>query len=56
MTCQKCKGFMIEERHPGLFPGMVGHRCINCGAFVDPLIQQNRQSHTSTREAFVQAA
>jgi hypothetical protein len=47
---------MIEERQPELSPGMVGHRCINCGAFVDPLIQQNRKSNTRGREALVQAA
>jgi hypothetical protein len=56
MTCQKCKGLMIEERQPELSPDMVGHRCINCGLFVDPLIQQNRKSHARGRETLVQAA
>ncbi|WP_187299307.1 hypothetical protein [Nitrospira moscoviensis] len=55
MTCQKCKGLMIEERQPELSPDMVGHRCVNCGLFVDPLIQHNRKSHARSREALVQA-
>ena len=42
MTCKKCKGLMIEERQPELAPSMVGHRCLNCGLFLDPLIQKNR--------------
>jgi hypothetical protein len=42
MTCKKCNGLMIEERQPELAPSMVGHRCLNCGLFLDPLIQKNR--------------
>lgn len=56
MICQKCKGLMIEERQTELSPGMVGHRCINCGLFVDPLIQQNRKSSAQGRAALVHAA
>jgi hypothetical protein len=56
MTCQKCNGFMIEERQPELSPDMVGHRCINCGLFLDPLIQHNRRHGTHRRDALVQAA
>lgn len=56
MTCQKCKGLMIEERQPELSPGMVGHRCLNCGLFLDPLIQQNRNSRAPGRETLVHAA
>jgi hypothetical protein len=56
MTCQKCQGLMIEERQPGLSPDMVGHRCLNCGLYIDPLIQQNRKTGGHSREALVQAA
>lgn len=55
MTCQKCKGLMIEERQPELSPTMVGHRCLNCGLFLDPLIQQNRNSVVRSREALSHA-
>jgi hypothetical protein len=44
MICKKCKGLMIEERQPELPPGMVAHRCLNCGLFLDPLIQKNRET------------
>lgn len=55
MTCQKCNGLMIEERQPELSPAMVGHRCLNCGLFLDPLIQQNRNSAVRSREALAHA-
>ncbi len=56
MTCQKCKGLMIEVQQPELAPDGVGHRCINCGLYLDPLIQQNRQGAGHRRDALVQAA
>lgn len=56
MTCQKCNGLMIEERQPELSPEMIGHRCINCGLFLDPLIQQNRRLVAHRRETLVPAA
>lgn len=55
MICQKCKGLMIEERQPELSPHMVGHRCINCGLFLDPIIQQNRNTSGRIRESLLQA-
>lgn len=56
MTCQKCKGLMIEERQPEIGPNLIGHRCINCGLFLDPLIQQNRKGSVRLRETLVHAA
>ena len=56
MTCQKCKGLMIEERQPELSPNSVIHRCINCGLLLDPLIQQNRNGRVRGRELFLHAA
>jgi hypothetical protein len=56
MTCQKCKGLMIEERHPELSPNTTIHRCINCGLLLDPLIQQNRNSRMRGKESFLHAA
>lgn len=56
MTCQKCKGLMIEERQPDLSPDAIIHRCINCGLLLDPLIQQNRTSGVRGKAAFLHAA
>lgn len=56
MTCQKCQGLMIEERQPEVSPDMVGHRCLNCGLFLDPLIQQNRNRSARSRDSLVHAA
>lgn len=55
MTCQKCKGLMIEERQPELSPNTTIHRCINCGLLLDPLIQQNRNSRMRGKESFLHA-
>jgi hypothetical protein len=56
MNCQKCQGLMIEEPRPELSPDMIGHRCINCGLYVDPLVQRNRQGGVAGREALVRVA
>ncbi len=56
MTCQKCKGLMIEEEQPELAPTAVIHRCINCGLVLDPLIQKNRLGSRRGKESFVHAA
>lgn len=56
MTCQKCKGLMIEERQPELSPNTIVHRCINCGLLLDPLIQQNRGTGARGKESFLHAA
>jgi hypothetical protein len=56
MTCQKCKGLMIEERQPELSPCTIVHRCINCGLLLDPLIQQNRNNRMRAKESFLHAA
>jgi len=56
MTCQKCKGLMIEERQPELSPNTIVHRCINCGLLIDPLIQQNRGNRMRAKESFLHAA
>jgi hypothetical protein len=56
MTCQKCKGLMIEERQPELSPETVVHRCLNCGLVLDPLIRQNRLSGGRVKTSFLHAA
>ncbi|MGQ0666293.1 MAG: hypothetical protein ACT4O4_04595 [Nitrospiraceae bacterium] len=56
MTCQKCKGLMIEERQPELSPSTTVHRCINCGLLLDPLIQQNRINRLRGKSSFLHAA
>ena len=56
MTCQKCKGLMIEERRPELLSDTIVHRCINCGLLLDPLIQQNRSNCVREKESLLQAA
>lgn len=56
MTCQKCKGLMIEERQPELSPESIVHRCINCGLILDPLLMQNRLNHQREKAAMLHAA
>lgn len=56
MTCQKCKGLMIEERQPELSPSTIIHRCINCGLIIDPLMLQNRLNHVREKRALLHAA
>ncbi|MDH4098258.1 MAG: hypothetical protein OEY21_01605 [Nitrospira sp.] len=56
MTCQKCKGLMIEERQPELSPSLIVHRCINCGLIVDPLLLQNRSNHLREKQSLPHAA
>ena len=55
MTCQKCKGLMIEERQSELSPASVVHRCINCGLLLDPLIQLNRNGRVRGKEPLLHA-
>ena len=56
MTCQKCKGLMIQERQPELSPATVIYRCINCGLILDPLLLQNRANHLREKAALLHAA
>lgn len=56
MNCQKCQGLMIEELRPELSHDMIGHRCINCGLYLDPLVQRNRNGGVPGKEAVVRAA
>lgn len=56
MTCQKCKGLMIEERQPELSSSLIVHRCINCGLIVDPLLLQNRLNHLKEKQSLLHAA
>ena len=56
MTCQKCKGLMIEERQPELSSSLIVHRCINCGLIVDPLLLQNRLNHMKEKQPLLHAA
>lgn len=56
MTCQKCKGLMIEEQHPELAPEALVHRCLNCGLVLDSLIQKNRLTSRRGKGSFLHAA
>jgi len=56
MTCQKCKGFMVEERQPELSTDNVVHRCINCGFILDPLMMKNRLNHLKEKGVLLHAA
>lgn len=56
MTCQKCKGLMIEERQPELSSDSIVHRCINCGLILDPLLMQNRLNHLKEKRQLLHAA
>ncbi len=56
MTCQKCKGLMIEESRPDFSPEGTVMRCINCGLVLDPLIQQNRSMKLHAKPATLHAA
>ena len=49
MTCQRCKGLMVQERYDDLGLGSAGYesqgwRCLNCGAIVDPVIAAHHQT------------
>jgi hypothetical protein len=35
MTCLKCQGFMLAERHYGLDSRRLYARCLNCGFWLD---------------------
>jgi hypothetical protein len=56
MTCQKCKGFMVDEWRPDFSPESYVWRCINCGLILDPLIKQNRYSKSCTQHTVPEAA
>jgi hypothetical protein len=56
MTCQKCKGLMIEESRPEFSTDGAVLRCINCGLVLDPLIQQNRLGRTRSTSTTLHAA
>ena len=56
MTCQKCKGLLIEERQPELSSDSLVHRCINCGLILDPLLMQNRLNHLKEKRQLLHAA
>jgi len=56
MTCQKCKGLMVEEWRPEFSPEAAVLRCINCGLVLDPLIAQNRLNKLRSKESVLHAA
>lgn len=56
MTCQKCKGLMIEEWRPDFSAEAAVLRCINCGLVLDPLIQQNRMARLRAKQPALDAA
>jgi hypothetical protein len=56
MTCQKCKGLMVEEWRPEFSPEASVFRCINCGLVLDPLIAQNRVIPLRAKQRVLNAA
>lgn len=45
MPCRRCKGLMVQEWCSELFSWEdYVWKCVNCGAMVDPVINQNRQN------------
>lgn len=46
MHCPRCNGLMVGEYFAAplmdTYYGFQGHRCLNCGAIVDDVIQANR--------------
>lgn len=56
MTCQKCKGLMIEEWRPDFSTDISVHRCINCGLVLDPLIAKNRSLKVRGKHPVLNAA
>lgn len=55
MTCQRCKGLMVEDRFFDLLdssiPNIPAWRCVICGEVTDMIIVNNRsvQSRTNDR-------
>jgi len=56
MTCQKCKGLMVEEWRTDYSPDAAVMRCINCGLVLDPLIEQNRLARMGAKRPSLHAA
>jgi len=53
MICERCDGLMVRERYDDLELGSAGYeisawRCLNCGAFVDPVITAHHQTAHKT--------
>jgi hypothetical protein len=46
MHCPRCNGLMVGEYFAAplmdTYYGFQGHRCLNCGAIVDDVIQANQ--------------
>ena len=48
--CPRCDGLMVAEWCEDLSE-YSGHRCVQCGELIDPVILQNRRSVTATQGA-----
>lgn len=51
MECKRCKGVMAQEIFEDLLDdtgslSFKGWRCLSCGEILDPVIANNRGSHT----------
>ena len=42
MTCQQCRGWMLEERRMDFSPETYVWRCISCASIADPWTDQRR--------------
>ena len=54
MTCQRCKGLMVQERFDDVGLGSAGYevsawRCLNCGAIVDAVIEAHHHTIRQNR-------
>ena len=43
MTCQQCRGWMLEERRMDFSPETYVWRCISCASIADPWTDQRRK-------------
>ena len=42
MKCNRCEGWMVNEKYYGAGLPFWGWRCVSCGEILDPVIWENR--------------
>jgi hypothetical protein len=45
MKCDRCQGWMVNEKYYGSGFPFWGWRCVACGEILDPVISENRNRH-----------
>jgi len=56
MTCQKCRGLMVNESRPDFSQEVAMLRCLNCGLVLDPMIAKNRVTPLRAKQPLLGAA